>query len=186
MTKWLKISIKQSKRKYLWIIKFSERYIFSVWSSEAGGPSGPLPALRILPPMPPRSYATDTHTHTKRARAHIYIHTHTTVTRSRDSPHFRCPSATSSAVTPFTVFFWSNLARARACVCVCLYIYIYISTCIFWDRTGRNAVTNIIRQSKSRRIRWAGHVARMEEKNVGLQGFGGKAWRKETTPKSKA
>jgi hypothetical protein len=38
---------------------------------------------------------------------------------------------------------------------------------------------NIIRQIKSRRIRWAGHVARMREECV--QGFDGKARRKETT-----
>jgi hypothetical protein len=42
-----------------------------------------------------------------------------------------------------------------------------------------------IRQVKSRRMRWAGHVARMGgEKSV--QGFGGKARRKETTGKTKA
>jgi hypothetical protein len=34
-----------------------------------------------------------------------------------------------------------------------------------------------IRQIKSRRMRWAGHVARMGEESV--QGFGGKAQRKE-------
>jgi hypothetical protein len=39
--------------------------------------------------------------------------------------------------------------------------------------------TDIIRQVKSRRMRWAGHVARS------VQGFGGKARRKETTWKSK-
>jgi hypothetical protein len=39
---------------------------------------------------------------------------------------------------------------------------------------------DIIRQIKSRRMRWAGHVARMGEgRNV--QGFGGKARRKKTT-----
>jgi hypothetical protein len=38
---------------------------------------------------------------------------------------------------------------------------------------------NIIRQIKSRRMRWEGHVACMGEENV--QGFGGKARRKETT-----
>jgi hypothetical protein len=43
---------------------------------------------------------------------------------------------------------------------------------------------DIIRQVKSRRMRWAGHVARMGEKSV--QGFGGKARRKETTGKTKA
>jgi hypothetical protein len=36
--------------------------------------------------------------------------------------------------------------------------------------------SNIIRQIKSRRMRWAGHVARMGEECV--QGFGGKARRK--------
>jgi hypothetical protein len=44
---------------------------------------------------------------------------------------------------------------------------------------------DIIRQVKSRRMRWAGHVARMGgEKSV--QGFGGKARGKETTGKTKA
>jgi len=43
---------------------------------------------------------------------------------------------------------------------------------------------DIIRQIKSRRMRWAGHVARMGEESV--QGFGGKARRKETTWKTKA
>jgi hypothetical protein len=42
---------------------------------------------------------------------------------------------------------------------------------------------NIIRQIKSRRIRWAGHVACMGEECV--QGFDGKAKRKETTWKAK-
>jgi hypothetical protein len=36
---------------------------------------------------------------------------------------------------------------------------------------------------KSRRMRWAGHVARMGEESV--QGFGGKARRKETAGKTK-
>jgi hypothetical protein len=43
---------------------------------------------------------------------------------------------------------------------------------------------NIIRQIKSRRMRWAGHVARMGEERV--QGFDGKVRRKETTWKTKA
>jgi hypothetical protein len=43
---------------------------------------------------------------------------------------------------------------------------------------------DIIRQIKSRRMRWSGHVARMGEKSV--QGFGGKARKKETTGKTKA
>jgi hypothetical protein len=42
---------------------------------------------------------------------------------------------------------------------------------------------NINRYIKSRRMRWAGHVARMGEKSV--QGFGGKAQRKESTRKTK-
>jgi hypothetical protein len=42
---------------------------------------------------------------------------------------------------------------------------------------------NIIRQIKSR-MRWAGHVVRMGEECV--QGFDGKARRKETTWKAKA
>jgi hypothetical protein len=43
---------------------------------------------------------------------------------------------------------------------------------------------NIIRQIKSRRMWWAGHVARMGEECA--QGFDGKARRKETTWKTKA
>jgi hypothetical protein len=43
---------------------------------------------------------------------------------------------------------------------------------------------NIIRQIKTRRMRWAGHVARMGGKKR-VQGFGGKARRKETTRKTK-
>jgi hypothetical protein len=42
---------------------------------------------------------------------------------------------------------------------------------------------NIIRQIKSRRLRWAGHVARMGEECV--QGYEGKARRKETTWETK-
>jgi hypothetical protein len=43
---------------------------------------------------------------------------------------------------------------------------------------------NIIKQIKSMRMRWAGHMARMGEECV--QGFDGKARRKETTWKTKA
>jgi hypothetical protein len=43
---------------------------------------------------------------------------------------------------------------------------------------------NIIMETKSRRMRWAGHVARMGEECV--QGFDGNARRKETTWKTKA
>jgi hypothetical protein len=45
---------------------------------------------------------------------------------------------------------------------------------------------DIIRQIKSRRMRWAGHVARMGRGEKRVQGFGGKAGRKETTWKTKA
>jgi hypothetical protein len=40
---------------------------------------------------------------------------------------------------------------------------------------------DIIRQIKSRRMRWAGHVARMGAGVNGAQGFGGRAQRKKTT-----
>jgi hypothetical protein len=43
---------------------------------------------------------------------------------------------------------------------------------------------NNIRQIRLRRMRWAGHVARMGEEME--QGFGGKARRKETTWETKA
>jgi hypothetical protein len=38
---------------------------------------------------------------------------------------------------------------------------------------------------KSRRMRWEGHVARMEEKKNTYYDLGGKARRKETTRKTK-
>jgi hypothetical protein len=44
---------------------------------------------------------------------------------------------------------------------------------------------DIIRQIKSRRMRWAGHVARMGDERKVYKGFGGKARRKETTRKTK-
>jgi hypothetical protein len=44
---------------------------------------------------------------------------------------------------------------------------------------------DIIRQVKSRRMRWAGHVVRMGEERKSVQGFGGKARRKDTTWKTK-
>jgi hypothetical protein len=43
---------------------------------------------------------------------------------------------------------------------------------------------NINRRIKSRRMRWAGHVARMGDESV--QGFGVKSLKKETTWKTKA
>jgi hypothetical protein len=44
---------------------------------------------------------------------------------------------------------------------------------------------NIIRMIKSRRVRWAGHVARMEETRNAYRIFVGKARMKETTRKTK-
>jgi hypothetical protein len=50
-----------------------------------------------------------------------------------------------------------------------------------------NSSADIIRQVKSRRMRWAGHVARMgEERKLYVQSVVGKARRKETTRKTKA
>jgi hypothetical protein len=43
-----------------------------------------------------------------------------------------------------------------------------------------------VRQVKSRRMTWAGHVARNGRGEKTVQGFGGKARRKETTWKTKA
>jgi hypothetical protein len=45
-------------------------------------------------------------------------------------------------------------------------------------------LSNIVRVIKSRRLRWAGHVARMEGGERFLQGFGWEARRKETTGKT--
>jgi hypothetical protein len=45
---------------------------------------------------------------------------------------------------------------------------------------------DIIRQIKSRRMSWAGHVARMGGGEERVQRFGGKARRKKTTWKTKA
>jgi hypothetical protein len=45
---------------------------------------------------------------------------------------------------------------------------------------------DIIRQIKSRRLRWAGYVARVREERKVYNVFGGKARRKETTRKTKA
>jgi hypothetical protein len=43
---------------------------------------------------------------------------------------------------------------------------------------------NIVRVIKSRRMRWAGHVARMGGGERCLQGFGWEAQRQETTGKT--
>jgi hypothetical protein len=45
---------------------------------------------------------------------------------------------------------------------------------------------DIIRQVKSRRMKWAGHVARMGEERKVYKVFGGKTRRKKTTWKTKA
>jgi hypothetical protein len=44
---------------------------------------------------------------------------------------------------------------------------------------------SIIRMIKSRRVRWAGHIARMGEKRNAYKDISGKARRKETTGKTK-
>jgi hypothetical protein len=44
---------------------------------------------------------------------------------------------------------------------------------------------NIVRVIKSKRMRWAGHVACMGEERC-IQGSGGKTWGKETTRKTQA
>jgi hypothetical protein len=43
--------------------------------------------------------------------------------------------------------------------------------------------SSIIRMTKSRKMRWEGHVARIEK--IGIQRVGGKPRRKETTKKTK-
>jgi len=46
-----------------------------------------------------------------------------------------------------------------------------------------NFLHNIVGVNKSRRMRWAGHVACMGEEKC-LQGFGAKTWGEETTWKT--
>jgi len=46
------------------------------------------------------------------------------------------------------------------------------------------ASPSIVRVIKSRRMRWAGRLARMGERRV--QGFGGETWGKETTGETQA
>jgi hypothetical protein len=45
---------------------------------------------------------------------------------------------------------------------------------------------NIVRVIKSRRMRWAGHVARMGEEETRIQGFGRENLGKETTLETQA
>jgi hypothetical protein len=47
------------------------------------------------------------------------------------------------------------------------------------------SLPNIIRMIKSRRMRWAGHLARMGRDEECIQDIGGKARIKETTRKTK-
>ena len=47
------------------------------------------------------------------------------------------------------------------------------------------SLPNIVRVVKSRRMRWAGHVARMGEDRGLAQGVGGEAWGKETIGETK-
>jgi hypothetical protein len=53
------------------------------------------------------------------------------------------------------------------------------------ERRNLYSSPNIIRVIKSRRMRWAGHVARMGAEEECIQNIGGKASRKETTRKTK-
>ena len=45
---------------------------------------------------------------------------------------------------------------------------------------------NIVRVIRSRRMRWAGHVARFGERETCIQGFGGETWGKEKIWKTRA
>jgi hypothetical protein len=45
---------------------------------------------------------------------------------------------------------------------------------------------NIVRVIKSRRMRWAGHVAPMGGEERCVQGFGGETWGKETPGETQA
>jgi len=51
------------------------------------------------------------------------------------------------------------------------------------ELNGLYSSSNIVRVIKSRRMRWAGHVARMGEER-GVQGLGGETGGKETTGKT--
>ena len=50
---------------------------------------------------------------------------------------------------------------------------IKVATC--FDSNDLYSLPNIVRMVKSRRMRWAGHVARMGEDRGGAQGVGGEA-----------
>jgi hypothetical protein len=53
------------------------------------------------------------------------------------------------------------------------------------ERHNLYSLPNIIRMIKSRRMKWAGHVARMGEARNAYRDICGKARRKETTRKTK-
>ena len=66
-----------------------------------------------------------------------------------------------------------------------IYVFMYLPTPVWTEVTGEwrklhneklndlYTSTNILRVIKSRRMRWAGHVARMGKGERGVQGFGG-------------
>ena len=56
-------------------------------------------------------------------------------------------------------------------------VYGYICYKTNWTLT----YPNVVRVITSRRMRWAGHVARIEEGRGVYRGFGGETWGKETT-----
>jgi hypothetical protein len=55
-----------------------------------------------------------------------------------------------------------------------------------WELHNLYSSPHIIRQIKSRRIRWAGHVARMGQKRKLYKVFGGKSRKRKTTLQTKA
>ena len=59
-----------------------------------------------------------------------------------------------------------------------MYIYIYIFFITLLHTLYR--LPNIVRVIKSRRMRWAGHVARMEEGRSAFKIVTGKTYRKKT------
>jgi hypothetical protein len=56
-----------------------------------------------------------------------------------------------------------------------------VESCMIGELHNLYSSPDIIRQIKSRIMRWAGHVARMGEGRNVYRVFGGKAGRKETT-----
>ena len=67
---------------------------------------------------------------------------------------------------------FGNMCTCIYCVLYCLYyvfalfrlcIFILIFFCLYWCNDDLYSLPNIVRVVKSRRMRWAGHVARMGE-----------------------